>query len=308
VYQGKLRESIPAFLTARRLDPGDRSADDTLMRALLSLLQDEAGGPQAYPELGAARARPLVSVIIPTRDRLLLLRDALESVAGQSYGEWEAIVVNDGGPDVAGVVRSLPRQAASRVAVLESASSQGAAHARNLAIARAQGETLAFLDDDDIFLPDHLETLVAEMAASGAPVAYTESVAVEERIVDGRRVELRRGDARPYRYARAILQVRNVIPTANWGMRRECFARWGGFDDALPCAEDWELLLRFSEQTPFRRIARTTAEIHVRADAVDSITKRVPLRPTCELLYRRYPAQGSELVAIGREVFSSSVV
>jgi len=138
-------------------------------------------------------------------------------------------------------------------------------------------------------------------------VAYTQSVAVEERIVEGRRVELRRGDARDYRYSRAVLLVRNVIPIVNWGMRRECFERWGGFDEALACAEDWELLLRFSGHTPFLRIPKTTAEIHVRADAADSITKRVPLGPTCELLYRRYPVSGSELIAIGRDVFAASV-
>jgi len=67
------------------------------------------------------------------------------------------------------------------------------------------------------------------------------------------------------------------------------------------------LLLRFSGHTPFLRIPKTTAEIHVRADAADSITKRVPLGPTCELLYRRYPVSGSELIAIGRDVFAASV-
>ncbi len=155
--------------------------------------------------------------------------------------------------------------------------------------------------------PGISSTLVDGLARSGAPVAYTQSVAIEERIVDGQRVELRRGEPRDYRYSRAILLVRNVIPIVNWGMRRECFRRWGGFDETLACAEDWELLLRYSEQTPFLRIARTTAEIRVRAGAPDSVTTRVPLGPTCELLYGKYAARGGELIAIGREVFAASV-
>lgn len=307
VYQGRLRESLAPFLTAWRLNPADRSADDALLWALLSVLQDEPAGPQVYPALDALGPRPLVSVILPTRDRPRMLQDALESVARQTYGEWQAIVVNDAGADIAGVVGSLPRAAAARITTIELPSPLGAAGARNRAIAQAKGEVLAFLDDDDVYLPGHLETLVDGLTRSGAPVAYTQSVAIEERIVDGQRVELRRGEPRDYRYSRAILLVRNVIPIVNWGMRRECFRRWGGFDETLACAEDWELLLRYSERSPFLRILKTTAEIHVRADAADSITKRVPLGPTCELLYGKYPACGGELIAIGREVFAASV-
>jgi glycosyltransferase involved in cell wall biosynthesis len=191
--------------------------------------------------------------------------------------------------------------------VLETGSPQGTARARNRAIEAARGAILAFLDDDDLFLPDHLATLVEAMVPSGAPVAYTESEAVEERIEEGRRVVVRRGTARQYRYSRALLLVRNMIATANWGMRRECFERWGGFDDSLACAEDWDLLLRFSEKTPFLRLARTTTEIRVRAGTPDSVTQRIPLRPTCDLLYRRYPAGPSELIALGREVYAASI-
>jgi O-antigen biosynthesis protein len=175
-------------------------------------------------------------------------------------------------------------------------------------IGAARGAILAFLDDDDLFLPEHLASLVEAMVPSKAPVAYTESLAVEERIEEDRRVEVRRGVTRQYRYSRALLLVRNMIPTANWGMRRECFERWGGFDDSLACAEDWDLLLRFSAKTPFLRVARTTTEIRMRAGAPDSVTQRMPLRPTCDLLYRRYPAGASELIALGREVYAATLI
>ncbi len=308
VYQGRLRDSIAAFLAARRLAPGDQMVDENLITVVLSILQDEpGGGPQSYPALDALPAEPLVSVVIPTRNRPRLLHDALESVARQSYSNWEAIVVNDGGGEVASVVRALSPQAAARTTVLEAATSQGAARARNRAIGAARGAILAFLDDDDLFLPEHLASLVGAIVPSGAPVAYTESLAIEERIEEDRRVEVRRGVTRQYRYSRALLLVRNMIPTANWGMRRECFERWGGFDDSLACAEDWDLLLRFSAKTPFLRVARTTTEIRMRAGAPDSVTQRMPLRPTCDLLYRRYPAGASELIALGREVYAATL-
>jgi hypothetical protein len=307
VYQGKLRDAVAPLLQARGVAPADPAVAEQLMTVLLGILQDEPAGPRSGPQFPSLPAQPLVSVVMPTRDRPSMLRDALHSVARQSYGNWEALVANDGSADAAGVVRELAPQDAARVTVLHTGGAKGAARARNLAIGAAKGEIVAFLDDDDLYLPEHLEVLVQAMAPSGAPVAYTESTAVEERLEGGRRVEVRRGSALQYRYSRSLLLVRNMIPTANWGMRRECFRRWDGFDEGLACAEDWDLLLRFSAQTPFLRIARTTTEIRVRAGAPDSVTQRVPLRPTCELLYRRYPPGASELVALGREVYAGLV-
>ncbi len=308
VYQGKMRESIPSFLAARRIDPQDRSVDDTLMWALLSVLQDEPTTLSSPPpQLAPLDAQPLVSVVVPTKDRPAMLKDALESVARQGYRHWEAVVINDGGQDIADAIRSLPPGAAPRVTTLALQSSQGVAGARNMALRAARGSIIAFLDDDDLYLPGHLDALVSGMLASGAPFAYTQSTAVEERIVDGRRVEGRRGELREYKYSRAVLQVRNVIPTACWGIRRECFELFGGFDESLPCAEDWDLLLRYSENFSFHRIPEVTVEIRVRTDVADSVTQRTRLRPMCELFYRRHPGRGHELIELGREIYLASV-
>jgi len=233
-----------------------------------------------------------------------MLRDALESVTRQTYGNWEAIVVNDGGEDISTIVSSLPKNAAAKITALGSRFPQGQARARNHALAAAQGEIIAFLDDDDLFFPDHLETLVSGLRESGAAFAYTQTAMVEERIVGDDRVDcVRRSMFTEFRYSRALLLVRNVIPTINWGVRRECFENCGAFDETLRCAEDWELLLRFSERIAFHQILKATAEVRVRQDADDCVTKRNRLQPVCELLYRRYPSGGNEMVELGRELF-----
>ena len=118
---------------------------------------------------------------------------------------------------------------------------------------------------------------------------------------------MRRGVPRPYRVNHAMLQVRNLLPTATWGVRRECFERLGGFDESLACAEDWDMLLRISRQFALRHVDAQTAEIRVRPGTRDSVTERVPLRPTTELLYRRYPSGGHPLVALGREAYLDSL-
>lgn len=308
-YRGQLLESVGSFVAARKLEPDIPGLEATLLDVLLQILQDEHGA-DARPKLQFAPlpAEPLVSVVIPTQNRLPLLHDALESVCGQTYRNWEAVVVNDGGADISAVVRSMPAQFASRIQSLQLPHARGQAHARNIGVAAARGDLVAFLDDDDIHGPAHLASLATGMRDSGAAVAYTRAEAVLERLEGDARIELKRGPASPwFRYSRALLLVRNAMPLQNCAMRRECFERIGNFDENLACAEDWELLLRLSAKVDFQQIDAMTTEIHVREDVIDSVSKRNRLRPMCELFYRWHPSNGHELVDLARELYAKSV-
>lgn len=105
---------------------------------------------------------PLVSAIIPTRNRRDKLNRALGSIAAQSFRDFEVLVVDDGSED--GTPSWLCRQWPS-VSLIQVSPSIGAAAARNLAISRARGEFVAFLDDDDLWLPSYLEVQVAQFRA-----------------------------------------------------------------------------------------------------------------------------------------------
>lgn len=308
-YQNKLRDSLRSFVAARKLNPDIPGLDGTLLQVLLETLQDEhdmdSGSKAAFPPLAED---PLVSVVIPTQNRAHMLRDALESVCGQSYRNWEAIVVNDGGEDVSTVVKSLPSGMARRIAQFHSPTCRGQANARNTGIGAAQGAIIAFLDDDDLYKPEHLQALVAGLRDSAGALVYTRAEAVWEKLAEGRRVDVKRGLASPwYRYSRALLLVRNFMPIDNWGVRRECFEHYGKFDETLPCAEDWDLLLRFSAHGGFHQLSQVTTEVHVRDETVDSVSKRNRLAPACELLYRRYAADGHEWVELARELYLKSL-
>ena len=301
VQQGRYREAIAQFVEARV--PGDRSLDDALIFCVLSALQGSGEpAPPLVPDLPPLASEPLVSVIVPTSNRPALLRDALASLARQSYARWEAVVVNDGGEDL-----SLPPDIVRRASYVRLHERKGAAHARNVALRAAAGAVIAFLDDDDIYLPGHLARLVTGLRSSGAAFAYTKSEAVEERLEGGARHELRRGFAYEYRYARELLLVRSLMPPTTWGARREAFERCGGFDESLAWTEDWDMLLRLAELGPFHQIVDVTAEIRVRPGVADSTTRRLPLRPWCELIYRRYPSGGDELIELGRRVYLESL-
>ena len=97
---------------------------------------------------------PVVSVIIPTFNRASLLQDAIDSVSAQTFGDWELWVVDDGSTDdTEVVVRSVPDP---RIQYVRQ-DNQGVGAARNLGIDCARGDWIAFLDSDDMWLPNCLE-------------------------------------------------------------------------------------------------------------------------------------------------------
>jgi glycosyltransferase involved in cell wall biosynthesis len=126
----------------------------------------------------------MVSVVLPTYNRAELLRRAITSVLRQTHDQVELLVVDDCSTDeTAQVVGSSPDP---RVTYLRTESNSGQAAARNLGMEQAIGEWVAFLDDDDEWLPQHLSSALA--AASRAPAAGVVYrpyyVSVDDRVLD----------------------------------------------------------------------------------------------------------------------------
>ena len=109
-------------------------------------------------------ATPLVSVVMPFLDGIRFLPEAIDSVVTQTYPEWELLLVDDGSTDgSSALARDFARGRPDRIRYLEHAghANRGKSTSRNLGIAQARGELLAFLDADDVFLPDKLSRQVA---------------------------------------------------------------------------------------------------------------------------------------------------
>lgn len=130
---------------------------------------------------GDGRA-PLVSVVLTTYNRASLLVRAVRSVLAQTLGDFELIVVNDAGEDVAALLAGF---ADPRVVHVCHAVNRGQGAARNTALRLARGEYVAYLDDDDQYYPEHLETLAAALAAGRADLVYADDYCAYERLVDG---------------------------------------------------------------------------------------------------------------------------
>jgi glycosyltransferase involved in cell wall biosynthesis len=203
---------------------------------------------------------PAISVVIPTRDRPELLRDALRSVAAQRLAPLEVRIADDGEEplppdlDTDGLLECVVVRAGGGLL----------AAARNHGCAGARGDVLAFLDDDDHWLPEHLAGLAEAFRDPAIDLAWRDSAVVRERIeVDGTRRELdRRVIAHDWDVP--LMRTDDYLPPSAWGVRRAFFERLGGFDESLPFSEDWEFLMRAAERTTPRRVPGVTVEVRMR--------------------------------------------
>lgn len=201
-------------------------------------------------EVEVTRAVVPISVVIRTKDRPALLRQAIDSVRATGY-PCEIVVVNDGGarPEVEGVK------------LIEHETSRGRAEAGNAGVRAAGNAFIAFLDDDDLFYPEHLATL-ANASSSNHAGWYSDAVSAF----------LRPGESGAYEthqrlrlfaqdYDRELLLLDNYIPLPTLLVGRAPFLELGGFDPAFDLFEDWDFLIRLSRRGDLLRIPRITCEV-----------------------------------------------
>jgi glycosyltransferase involved in cell wall biosynthesis len=187
---------------------------------------------------------PCVSVVIPTYNRAQLVQDAIRSVLQQTYTHFELIVVDDGSTDdTREQVAAFQRDPRVRYIYQEN---RGLSAARNAGIRAAQGEYIALLDSDDLWLPAKLEEQMNLLATDGgADVVYCDL-----REIDLAGNVLSAVWQRPPSLGTLYedLMYGNVITGSGSSVlvRAKCFAQVGLFDEALAACEDQDLWRRMS--------------------------------------------------------------
>lgn len=192
-------------------------------------------------------APPRVSAIVPTHNRPTFLREALASVCAQTYRDVEIVVVDDGSTPVA--------RAATQRVIAEFTRGQdlpvrcivqphrGVSAARNRGVRASRGALLAFLDSDDVWLPDKLARQVALFdARPRTQICQTEEIWLRR----GVRVNPRAVHRKPDGDVFLASLARCVVSPSAVMLRRALFERVGGFDEALPACEDYDLWLRIA--------------------------------------------------------------
>lgn len=186
----------------------------------------------------------LVSVIIPTFNRLVFVREAVASVCAQRGAPYELIVVDDGSTD--GTRPALKREFGGCLRIL-STEPGGVSAARNLGVSASHGELIAFLDSDDLWLPDKVAAQVALFTDHpSAEICQTEEIWIRNgvRVNPCAHHRKPRGDIFVPSLRRCMVSPSAVM------LRRRLFERAGGFDESLPACEDYDLWLRIAHDTP----------------------------------------------------------
>ena len=184
---------------------------------------------------------PLVSVVIPTFNRWPLVAEAVNSVLAQSYRDFEVIVVDDGSTDA---TASQLAKLASRLKLFVT-ERRGVSAARNFGVSQSRGHYIAFLDSDDLWLRRKLERQTRFMDEHPEfHICQTDEIWIRKGVrVNPRAIHQKTsGDI-----FKRSLELCLVSPSAVM-MTRALFDRTGGFDEAFPVCEDYELWLRISAQ------------------------------------------------------------
>jgi len=192
-----------------------------------------------------------VSVVVPTHNRGDFLRCAIASVLNQTLQDLEVIVVDDASTDnTAEVVEGFGDP---RVNYIRHDVNQGVARARNTGILNSRAKYIAFLDDDDEWLPEKLQLQLARLEESpmSVGVVYSSSLAV-----DGlsRRVLFELTARQRGHIFDAIFVQGSLAPTSTFFCRRECFDRVGLFEPGLEFGEDSDMWLRIAKEFQFEYI------------------------------------------------------
>ena len=207
---------------------------------------------------------PEISVIIPTYNRADSILPALESVLAQTFTEIEVIVVDDASRDT--TRDRLSTFSDKRVRILHHEQNRGAAAARNTGIRVARAPFVAFQDSDDYWQPSKLQVQLSALKKNRrASAAYCSLVRTWDNKtirIPSRSIQIKEGDI-----SEEILR-HNYISTQTLLVEKGPLEAIGGFDDALPCLEDWDLNIRLSEKIRFTFVDEPLVISEVRRDSI----------------------------------------
>jgi glycosyltransferase involved in cell wall biosynthesis len=224
--------------------------------------------------------KPKVSIIVPTYNRAKYVTEAIDSILSQAFRDYEVIVVDDGSTDN---TKEVLMRYGNRIAYIYQTNS-GVGTARNVGIQHARGEWLAFLDSDDIWLPEYLScqmdrakqdpsicthmTNSIRVQADGAKIDTFQHAGIDPRKAFGN--DLCLVLERPLTFI-----IQKQLPFLQATMfRREVFIKAGLFNEKVTIAEDVEAIARMCLQGSFSLCSRPLVHIMRRHESISNLSSR----------------------------------
>ena len=252
-YQkGKISLAYICFTNSVNIRPSQPDIINILVQI------DEAAQPKKFQNIRDIQCS--VSVLMPTFNRGNEISASIRSVLAQSFHDFELIVINDGGEDISHVIKRFDTKKIKYVSLPKNV---GLAGALNVGIGRASGRYITYLDDDDVYYPNHLELLAGYLNVHPeVDVVYANAWHCYGSLKDGKFIETHRDvkDSRPDMFDRQLLLKGNYISTLNVMYRRQCLNHVGLFNEDLPKLMDWDHLVRMSACCRFHQMDDMTGE------------------------------------------------
>lgn len=217
-------------------------------------------------------AAPKVSIVTPAYNTASFAAETLDSVFSQSFQDFELIVVNDGSPDTAELERALEPYFDKIIYMRQP--NAGAGAARNAGIEQARGEFIAFLDADDIWLPEFLEAQTEFLEKSNFDIVYADALLFGGSIYDGKTF-METAPSTGIADFDALLDLRCNVITSGTVARRSAVVEAGMFEPEKVCAEDFMLWLKMAHKgARFGYQRRILLRYRVRLDSLSGDSVR----------------------------------
>lgn len=210
---------------------------------------------------------PKVSIVIRTMNRPRMLKEAIATAWGQTYGDIEVIVVDDGEGQGKLVVEEFRAAVGREIVYVRTSGAVGRAVAGNIGLGRCSGEFVCFLDEDDQLYADHVEVLVSHAINNDFRISYALAEEITaEYTEDGDWTD--GGVAVQYRqeFSRVLLWYKNYLPIQSVLFARSLYEELGGFDETLDLYEDWSLWVKYSTACDFGFVPKVTSRYRIFTD------------------------------------------
>jgi glycosyltransferase involved in cell wall biosynthesis len=220
---------------------------------------------------------PKVSVIIPTHNRAEFLRSAITSVLNQTFQNFEIVVIDDASKDHTREVVANFND--TRIKFVHNQVSKGDAGARNTGIMNSNCEYIAFLDDDDEWLPEKLKIQTCLLDDSAPEVGGVCTACFIIKGLSKRTLYISISESND-------LSKGNFITTSSILLRRECFEKCGLFDESMPTSSDYDMWIRMSKKYSFVIIKTPLVRYYTNENSLTfNYEKMIKGR---EILFERY--------------------
>lgn len=238
----------------------------------------------------------LVSIMMPAYNAAQYIRGAIESVLAQTYQNWELLVVNDGSTD--GTAEAAAACTDPRVRTFNKPNG-GESSARNMALDHVRGEFLAYLDADDLYLPEHLELTVGFLREHPhLDAVYTDGFHMDEAGTRLATLQSRRRGPFEGRLFEEVVRASDVFgPPMCVVVRTEVITRHNlRYDPRIVIGPDWDFFVRLADVAAFGYVDRQTGMYRVHQSNITAqvgSVKRAASLAICREKAIEHPSFGS---------------